>query len=156
MIKETTTTANMAVSGNNIDNNSKSMVLKSMKDNYYYTLVEKLEKLTGKKVVLEKKSKYLKVKDHIAKMHIPAELKEKILDLVNSGTRVSDKHPIIHGLTKPADFNKRVKEHNLPTGYELGADKNGFFVATHRARSKSYENVVDIPIKSIKFIDSTG
>lgn len=116
-----------------------------------------LEKLTGKKVVLEEKtSKYLEVKEHITRMHIPREIKEKILDLVNSGTRVSKKHPIIHGLTKPTDFNKRVKEHNLPTGYELGADKNGFFVATHRARSKSYGNAVDIPIDSIKFIDSTG
>lgn len=117
---------------------------------YYYNI-------TNEKVILkEKKSKYLDVKDHIAKMHIPKEIKEKILALVNSGTRISKKYPVIHSLTKPTDFNKKVKEHNLPTGYELGADKNGFFVATHRARSKSYENAVDIPIKSIKFIDSTG
>lgn len=113
--------------------------------------------ITGKKdTLLEKITKYKKVKDQIQNMKIPSELKERILALVNTGTRISDKHPVIHGLTKPTDFNKRVKEHNLPTGYELGADKKGFFVATQRARSKSYENAVDIPIDSIKFIDSTG
>lgn len=51
IIKETTTTA--SITGVNNNDSSKSMVLKSMKDNYQYTLIEKLEKLTGKKVILE-------------------------------------------------------------------------------------------------------
>lgn len=41
-------------------------------------------------------------------------------------------------------------------GCSLGADKNGFFVYTHRARSKSYPTVEDIPQEAIKFIESTG
>ena len=41
-------------------------------------------------------------------------------------------------------------------GCDLGADKNGFFVFTHRARSKSYPEIEKIPQKDIKFIKSTG
>jgi len=41
-------------------------------------------------------------------------------------------------------------------GCSLGADKDGFFCYTHRARSKSYEEPSKIPQKDIKFIKSTG
>jgi len=41
-------------------------------------------------------------------------------------------------------------------GTSVGRDKNGFFVTTHRARSKSYESPKDIPSGKIKFIKSTG
>lgn len=41
-------------------------------------------------------------------------------------------------------------------GVSLGKDKNGIFVMTHRARSKSYEKQDKIPLKDIKFIRSTG
>ncbi len=120
-------------------------------------LIEKLEKLTNKKVILvEKKSKYRNAKEQIAKMQIPSELKEKILSLVNSGTKVSDKHPVITGLTMAPELSSKIKEKNLPDGFSFGADKNGFFVYTHRARCKSHENPEDITVKEIKFIDSTG
>ena len=38
----------------------------------------------------------------------------------------------------------------------IGRDKNGYFVTTHRCRSKSYSNVAKIPNKEIQFIRSTG
>lgn len=41
-------------------------------------------------------------------------------------------------------------------GVSLGRDKNGVFVMTHRARSKSYERQNKIPLKDIRFIASTG
>jgi len=41
-------------------------------------------------------------------------------------------------------------------GVSLGKDKNGYFVYTHRARSKSHEKPEGIPIKDIKFIETTG
>lgn len=41
-------------------------------------------------------------------------------------------------------------------GISIGRDKDGFFAATHRARSKSFSNPQAIPDKSIKFIESTG
>lgn len=41
-------------------------------------------------------------------------------------------------------------------GVSIGRDENGFFVCTHRARSKSYETFKKIPDYVIKFICSTG
>jgi hypothetical protein len=41
-------------------------------------------------------------------------------------------------------------------GCSLGADKNGFFVYTHRARCKSFPTPLKITKKCIDFIDSTG
>lgn len=35
-------------------------------------------------------------------------------------------------------------------------DKNGFFVATHRWRSKSYKTINAIPKSIIEFCESTG
>lgn len=41
-------------------------------------------------------------------------------------------------------------------GVSLKRDKNGLFVHTHRARSKSYASVAAIPLSVIEFIESTG
>ena len=41
-------------------------------------------------------------------------------------------------------------------GCSVGRDKEGYFVFTHRARSKSYETANDIPLKWISWIESTG
>jgi hypothetical protein len=35
-------------------------------------------------------------------------------------------------------------------------DKNGYYVCTHRCRSKSYPSIAEIPVKVLKFIASTG
>ena len=56
-------------------------------------------------------------------------------------------------------FEKIDKPRNFKTklnGVGLGKDKNGYFVYTHRARSKSYDCVENIPMKDINFIKSTG
>jgi len=42
------------------------------------------------------------------------------------------------------------------SGTSVGRDKNGYFVTTHRARSKSYPRASKIPKARIKFIESTG
>jgi len=41
-------------------------------------------------------------------------------------------------------------------GVSLGKDKDGFYVYTHRARSKSYPTAEAIPDAKIKFVESTG
>lgn len=41
-------------------------------------------------------------------------------------------------------------------GVTVKKDKDGFFVTTHRARSKSFPTVNQIPKKTITFIESTG
>lgn len=41
-------------------------------------------------------------------------------------------------------------------GVSIKQDKNGYYACTHRARSKSYPTPGEIPVKDLKFIDSTG
>ena len=41
-------------------------------------------------------------------------------------------------------------------GTSIGLDKDGYFVTTHRARSKSYPSLGAIPQKDRKFVASTG
>lgn len=41
-------------------------------------------------------------------------------------------------------------------GFSISKDKNGFFIHTHRCRSRSYKSMKNIPAKVIKFIKSTG
>jgi hypothetical protein len=75
------------------------------------------------------------------------EIKEKIIPLI-----------IKDGIHGTRYINGRVTRLKYPIslGCSLGADKNGFFVFTHRARSKSYPEIDKIPQKDIKFIKSTG
>lgn len=78
---------------------------------------------------------------------LPKEMKEKILPLIiNSG---------IHG-TKYRDGRVFHLKNSPGKGCDLGADKDGFFVFTHRARSKSKPDIDKISQKDIKFIESTG
>jgi hypothetical protein len=44
----------------------------------------------------------------------------------------------------------------LMKGVSLAKDKDGFYVRTHRARSKSYPTPEKIPKRVVKFIESTG
>lgn len=62
----------------------------------------------------------------------------------------------ITGLNLHPNLNKKIKEKDLPNGFDMGIDKDGYFIHTHRARSKSYETPDKIAIRDIKFIDSTG
>lgn len=49
-----------------------------------------------------------------------------------------------------------TRERKKTWGVSFGKDKDGYFCYTHRARSKSYPTVADIPKSALKFIDSTG
>jgi len=79
---------------------------------------------------------------------ISKEMKDIILPYINSNSYYSNKK--VFDLTKP-----KIKGKSFD-GVSLGADKSGFFVYTHRARSHSYDSLGKIPNKSIKFIKSTG
>jgi hypothetical protein len=60
------------------------------------------------------------------------------------------------------DKDLRLHEYGCPKkggkfrGVSVGRDRDGFFITTHRARSKSYLSIKDIPQKTIRFIESTG
>jgi len=85
---------------------------------------------------------------------ISNELKDIALDHLGSRTRANKGK--ITGLELHADLKKKIKDKNLPDGFDMGIDKDGFFIHTHRGRSKSYESPDKITEKDIKFIDSTG
>jgi len=99
------------------------------------------------------KSKYHEVKESINKSRsIPKDMKEKIMDYITSGSRYKE-GGFVYGLSKPSELTTKTPKAD---GVSMGADKNGFFVYTHRARSKSYSEPGKIPVKDIKFIESTG
>ena len=65
-------------------------------------------------------------------------------------TAKKKKHEVV---TKPADF---LKKHPKGKGVTLAKDEDGFFVYTHRCRSKSYRSIASIPKSAVEFIESTG
>lgn len=85
---------------------------------------------------------------------VPKELKEVALTLLKTYTKAGKGK--ITGLNLHQDLVNKIKKGNYPNGFDMGIDKDGFYIHTHRARSKSYEKPSDIPVKDIKFIDSTG
>jgi hypothetical protein len=91
-------------------------------------------------------------KEHLkSSKKISKEMKEKIAKYVNSSSKY--KNGILYGLIKPEEFTNKTEK---TSGVSFGADKNGFFCYTHRARSKSYKTPTSIPNKDINFIESTG
>lgn len=82
---------------------------------------------------------------------IPKDMKELILKYTTSSSRYNN--GTVYGLRKPAELNKiSVKAKVLG----FGANKDGFFVYTHRARCKSHKDFRKITKKEIDFIHSTG
>lgn len=85
---------------------------------------------------------------------VPKEYKEIACQLINSYTTAENGK--ITGLRLHPDLEARIAEKNLPNGFDMGIDKDGFFIHTHRGRSKSKESVDKITEEEIAFIDSTG
>jgi peptidoglycan hydrolase-like protein with peptidoglycan-binding domain len=50
----------------------------------------------------------------------------------------------------------RARNGDVATGVSLKRDKDGLFVHTHRARSKSFRSVAAIPKTVVRFIEGTG
>lgn len=53
-------------------------------------------------------------------------------------------------------LQRSLTKNNVKYNIGIAQDKDGYFAYTHRARSKSYPKKQDIPIKILKFIESTG
>lgn len=62
----------------------------------------------------------------------------------------------VSGLKVHPDLEKKIKEAGLPSGFSMGVDKDGYYIHTHRARSKSKATPTGFTNKEIKFVDSTG
>jgi len=101
----------------------------------------------------KKKSKYKKAKDSLIKSKsINKDMKDLILKYMLGGSTYHEGGHI-HGLSKPQELRKKSIKINAVS---MGADKNGFYVYTHRARSKSHSTPDKISVKEIEFIESTG
>lgn len=100
-------------------------------------------------LLLEKRNRYKEAK---TSLHLSRKISDKMKDIISlyivSGTKVENGHA--RPLKKPRGLGIKMK------GVSLGADKNGFYVYTHRARCKSYSSPETISDKDIKFIESTG
>lgn len=59
-------------------------------------------------------------------------------------------------LEKTDNVAKSDRNKKLADQCSIGEDKDGFYAYTHRARSKSYPTQDKIPVKDIKFINSTS
>lgn len=100
-----------------------------------------------------KKSKYKKAKDSLMNSKsINKKMKELILNYMLGGSTYHE-GGYVHGLSKPQELQDKSKKIN---GVSMGADKNGFYVYTHRSRSKSHSTPEKITVKEIEFIESTG
>ena len=95
-----------------------------------------------------------KIKSIINLKKLPKEYKEEACKFIQFITNASNGK--VTGLTLHPDLKKKIKEKDLPDGFSMGIDKDGYFIHTHRARSKSYDKPDAISVKDIKFIDSTG
>jgi hypothetical protein len=85
---------------------------------------------------------------------LPKELKEVAYNFVKFVT--SAKKGKVFGLDLHPELKSKIKEGGYPDGFDMGIDKDGYFIHTHRARSKSHEKPSGITAKEMKFIDSTG
>jgi hypothetical protein len=85
---------------------------------------------------------------------LPKELKEVAYELVKYVTNA--KKGKVFGLELHPEIKKKIKEGGYQSGYDIGIDKDGYFIHTHRARSKSHDKPSGITAKEMKFIDSTG
>lgn len=83
---------------------------------------------------------------------ISKEMKEEILKYFTGGSTYHEGGRV-HGLSKPKELRDKSSKID---GVSMGADKNGFYVYTHRARSKSHPTPCKITVKEINFIESTG
>lgn len=55
-----------------------------------------------------------------------------------------------------SEYNEVKKKFGMNRGCSFAKDKNGYYCYTHRARSKSYKTINDIPKKDYNFICSTS
>lgn len=85
---------------------------------------------------------------------ISNENKEYALMYLNTYTKAAKGK--ITGLRLPEEFLAKLQTEGLPSGFDMGIDNKGFFIHTHRGRSKSFDSLMDIPDESIRYVDSTG
>lgn len=119
-----------------------------------YFTKEQINEYFGTENLNERKeSKYKNAKESLFRSKsISKEMKELIAKYMTGGSSYKEGGKLF-GLMKPKEFTEKTPK---SSGVSLGADKDGFFCYTHRARCHSHPTPGDIPIKQIKFIETTG
>jgi hypothetical protein len=101
----------------------------------------------------KKKSKYKDCRELLDKSkNISKDMKQLITKYLSSGSKYVSGGKVF-GLRKPKELTDKS---NKVKGLGFGADKKGFFIYTHRARTKSKPTPSDITMEQIEFIDSTS
>jgi len=100
-------------------------------------------------LLLEKRNRY---RENKKSLHLSRKITDKMKNIIEPFMTSDSKvrNGVVTGLRKPNGLSKKFN------GVSLGADKDGFFVYTHRAASERYASPEAIPEKDIKFIESTG
>jgi hypothetical protein len=109
-----------------------------------FQIFEKLSLKTPEDV----KGKIMRLKN------LPKELKDVAVQFTKQYTHAENGK--VTGLNLHPDLRRKISDKGLPDGFDMGVDKNGYFIHTHRARSHSHETPDKITVKEINFIDSTG
>lgn len=89
----------------------------------------------------------------------PSFCAETIFDTLIKKDLNEGKKKSFENVSKPKELIDKMKKQGLEKaleGVSLGKDSKGYFVYTHRARSKSYDKAENIPGKDVKFIETTG
>lgn len=114
------------------------------------TLIEEQQRILS---LIINEGDYSKTKKSLSlSKSIGKEMKEEIQKYLAGGSTYHEGGRV-HGLSKP---NVLREKSNKSNGVSMGADKKGFYVYTHRARSKSKPTPDKITVTEIEFIESTG
>ena len=109
-------------------------------------------------VILEMKKRLTKAEtiEAIKKSrNLPEEYKDIAIKLMKEySTYYSDGR--VTELNLHPDLIKKIKENGWKDGFSMGIDKDGYFIHTHRARSKSHENPTDFTKREVDRTESSG
>lgn len=75
----------------------------------------------------------------------------KLKTLLEKKKKKKDEFPLT-----PDDYKEIKKKFGDNRECSFHKDEKGYYCKTHRARSKSYKEIKDIPMKDFKFISSTS
>ena len=115
-----------------------------------------LPKISKVKVYISKENaiKELSLEEYVTGV-VAAEMPAEFADLVGVSKKNWYKKSKKEYLTKEErDEVKNLFGNNLECSF--AKDKDGYYCHTHRARSKSYNKIKDIPKSEVEFIGSTG
>lgn len=113
------------------------------------------EELSKIEVADEKKATTKKSKEETTPKEEKKEEPKKEEPITESKKAYEKMKKEIDAITS-SERNEFYKLFGKSTACSLAKDKNGYYVRTHRARSKSYPEIKDIPKKDVEFVRSTS